>query len=101
MWAEKIRVPNSNESLGGISGGPILNDNGEVVGIHVAGSVRRGRSFSSLPRTINQLLDQNDVKINSNNRNVDVAKLNEADFSRLGDELRSNLSVAQVICRTN
>jgi len=47
------------------------------------------------------LLDQNDVKINSNNRNVDVAKLNEADFSRLGDELRSNLSVAQVICRTN
>lgn len=101
VWAEKIRVPNSNESLGGISGGPILNDNGEVVGIHVAGSVRRGRSFSSLPRTITQLLDQNDVKINSNEKNLDIAKLNARDFSNLGDELRSNLSVAQVICRTN
>lgn len=101
VWAEKIRVPDSYKSLGGISGGPILNESGEVVGIHVAGSVRRGRSFSSLPRTITQLLDQSDVDLKNANKSFDVSQLNAEEFSSLGDQLRSDLSVAQVVCRTN
>lgn len=101
VWAEKVRVPNSNESLGGISGGPILNKDGSVVGVHIAGSIRRGRSFSSLPRTINQLLDQNDIDLNDQYDIPAVSMLNEVGFSRLGDDLRSNIQVAQVICRTN
>ncbi|MCC3859658.1 S1 family peptidase [Pseudemcibacter aquimaris] len=101
VWAEKIRVPDSNESLGGISGGPILNSDGSVVGVHIAGSVRRGRSFSSLPRTINQLLDQNDITLNNQLSTPPKSMLNQSDFDDLGDDLRKNLQVAQVICRTN
>lgn len=100
VWAEKIRVPNSNESLGGISGGPILNKQGAVVGVHIAGSVRRGRSFSSLPRTINQLLDQNNIELQNNYLSRDVSRLNQRDFARLGNDLRAQNRVAQVICRT-
>ncbi|MDG1996951.1 MAG: serine protease [Emcibacteraceae bacterium] len=100
VWAEKIRVPNSNESLGGISGGPILNKQGSIVGIHIAGSVRRGRSFSSLPRTIDQLLDQNNIQLNDQSLLQDVSRLNQRDFARLGDDFRSQNRVAQVICRT-
>ena len=71
VWAEKKRIPNSNESLGGISGGPILNKDGKVVGIHVAGSLRRGRSFSSLPSNINDLL---------NKYNINIKKFQECHF---------------------
>ncbi|MDG1708404.1 MAG: serine protease [Emcibacteraceae bacterium] len=100
VWAEKIRVPNSNESLGGISGGPILNKDGSIVGVHIAGSVRRGRSFSSLPRTIDQLLNQNDIKLENQSLSQDISRLNQKDFARLGNEFRSQNRVAQVICRT-
>ena len=102
VWAEKIRVPDHNKSLGGISGGPILNKDGSVVGIHVAGSIRRGRSFSSMPLRIDDLLNQNDVEItNVASSPARLTALNAADFSKAGEELRGGLTVAQVLCRTN
>ncbi len=102
VWAEKIRVPDHNEPLGGISGGPILNKDGSVVGIHVAGSIRRGRSFSSMPLKIGDLLNQSDVEImNVASSPARSTTLNPADFSIVGEELRGGLTVAQVLCRTN
>jgi len=102
VWAEKIRVPNHNKSLGGISGGPILNKDGSVVGIHVAGSVRRGRSFSSMPLRIDDLLSQNEVEItNVASSPARLTTLNAAEFSKVGEELRGGLTIAQVLCRTN
>ena len=100
VWAEKKRIPNSNESLGGISGGPILNKDGKVVGIHVAGSLRRGRSFSSLPSNINDLLNKYNININPAFKMVNTAELNTSDFSNVGNKLRDELTVAQVVCRT-
>lgn len=101
VWAEKIRIPDSDKTLGGISGGPILNKDGSVVGIHVAGSVRRGRSFSSLPKNINDLLRQSNVTLNTALGLVDKSDLNASDFSDVGERLREELTVAQVVCRTN
>ena len=101
VWAEKIRIPDSNASLGGISGGPILNVEGSVVGIHVAGSIRRGRSFSSLPEKIDDLLDQNGIELSASANPVDLASLNPIDFSYVGEDLRGDHTVAQVVCRTD
>jgi len=101
VWAEKIRVPDSDQPLGGISGGPILNKDGSVVGIHVAGSIRRGRSFSSLPKNIHDLLSQNNVTLNPALGLIDKSDLNAVDFSDVGERLRDELTVAQVVCRTN
>lgn len=101
-WAEKIRVPNSDEALGGISGGPILNKEGSVVGVHVAGSVRRGRSFSSLPSAVERLIDQNNIQLNDVLKNpADLTELNQTQFAQVGEELRKGLTVAQVLCVTN
>lgn len=101
VWAEQIRIPDSNASLGGISGGPILNAAGSVVGVHVAGSVRRGRSFSSLPSTIDELLDQNEIEVTASDNPVDITSLNPNDFSYVGEDLRGDHTVAQVVCKTD
>jgi hypothetical protein len=52
VWAEERRFPDTLEALSGISGGPMLDENGDVVGIMVAVSARRGRTFSVAPEIL-------------------------------------------------
>ena len=102
VWAEKIRIPETDESLGGISGGPILNKAGDVVGVHVAGSIRRGRSFSSLPSNISDLIEDNNLNlVDGDEYSIDTTSLTPVGFSRVGEDLRGDLSVAQVVCKTD
>lgn len=51
-WVEIERYPSDSSSIGGISGGPMLDDQGNVVGVIVAASVRRGRNYSVTPDTL-------------------------------------------------
>ncbi|WP_339860729.1 serine protease [Paremcibacter congregatus] len=95
VWAEKIRQPDHNLSLGGISGGPVLNARGHLVGVHIAGSVRRGRSYSSLPETVTSLLQQTDYQAvtRQSDQSYRVDRLRDQ-----GNLLRKRLSVAKVVC---
>ena len=54
-WAENLRFPETLEALQGISGGPMLDESGDVVGIMVAVSARRGRTFSVAPEILRQV----------------------------------------------
>jgi len=54
-WAENERYPDGLETLGGMSGGPMLDDEGRVIGILVAASVRRGRVHSVAPELLRQV----------------------------------------------
>jgi serine protease Do len=51
-WTELDRYPAELDSLAGISGGPIVDANGYVVGIMVAASVRRGRNYTVAPELL-------------------------------------------------
>ncbi len=51
-WAELQRYPDGFESLAGISGGPMIDENGNVIGIIVAASVRRGRNYTVAPEIL-------------------------------------------------
>lgn len=97
-WAERRRVP-STETLGGISGGPALNANGEIVGVTVASSKRRGRIFTTAPLSLERMLDLADVQP----AGAPSAGLNTSpdggNFIDYGTALRKQLTVAQVICR--
>ncbi|PCI32293.1 MAG: hypothetical protein COB54_07270 [Alphaproteobacteria bacterium] len=98
VWAEKVRQPDHNLSLGGISGGPVLNAQGHLVGVHIAGSVRRGRSYSSLPETVTSLLAQTPYRADLSGAG-EVASYDVAHLREDGNRLRKRLSVAKVVCR--
>ncbi|PCJ32029.1 MAG: hypothetical protein COA93_10060 [Alphaproteobacteria bacterium] len=97
VWAEKIRQPDHDLSLGGISGGPVLNARGHLVGVHIAGSVRRGRSYSSLPETVISLLRRIDYFVDAD-FTQDEALYQVDHLSQTGNILRKRLSVAKVVC---
>ncbi len=56
-WAEYSRIPDNNNPLGGISGGPTFNAAGQVIGINSASTDRRGRVLTTDPGAIARLVD--------------------------------------------
>ena len=60
-WAELARFPDNLESLSGISGGPMLDANGNIIGIIVAASVRRGRNYTVAPEILHAI--QQELKL--------------------------------------
>lgn len=51
VWSERSRLPTDSGSLGGLSGGPLFDGDGRVIGIAVAESRRRGRFYTGRPET--------------------------------------------------
>jgi serine protease Do len=51
-WAEIDRYPQNLPALSGMSGGPVLDEHGKVLGIMVAASVRRGRIHTVAPEIL-------------------------------------------------
>ncbi len=51
-WAETERYPLDLDSLAGISGGPMLDEKGNAIGIIVAASSRRGRNYTVAPEIL-------------------------------------------------
>ncbi|MFC7049389.1 S1 family peptidase [Emcibacter nanhaiensis] len=101
VWAEKIRNPAVGGSLGGISGGPILDRQGHVAGIHVAGSVRRGRSYSSQPGAVLELMKGRGLpsgRVTESATEEILPDLNSRAFAQAGAFLRKKLIVAKVVC---
>ena len=93
-WTQIRRVPDIGTDLGGISGGPWVDAQGRVIGVHVAGSPRRGRSFSTDPSTLLAALSR--AGIGASDR--PALQLDDRDFARSGDVLRNRLTVAKVLC---
>jgi hypothetical protein len=97
VWAERERVPDGDEHLGGISGGPAFNANGLVIGVTVAGSMRRGRVFTADMSSVRAALaraDVNPVSLES----AEKPQLRSGNWVEEGAALRRKLSVAKVIC---
>jgi len=60
-WTETSRYPDELDSIAGISGGPVINEKGNVVGIIVAASVRRGRDYTVAPEILRSVAQQFEV----------------------------------------
>lgn len=98
-WVERDRKPGFSGSLGGISGGPVFNEQGLVIGTVVAGSPRRGRVYTTNPHVFEEtdLLDESHRGRLANFGDG----ITRANFDHVGDRLRAGRLIAQVYCQAN
>lgn len=97
VWAERERVPASDAPLSGISGGPAFDPSGRVIGVTVAGSLRRGRVFTTDPSSVRAALGSANVTPGEESAAV-RPRLTAGTWIDEGALLRRSLSVAQVVC---
>jgi serine protease Do len=95
-WAELARHPDWLPQLGGLSGSPMLDRNGQVVGVLIASSDRRGRVVSAAPISMREVLDQAGTAAHRPARQA--PPVDPSAFVAYGDALRNSLMVAKVAC---
>ncbi len=101
-WAEVSRQPSNLPALGGLSGGPMLNDQGRVVGVLVASSKRRGRVMTTSQASIHELLAQFPAAQFSGAQGpvgTLAGRIDGNSYTTVGASLRQDLTVAKVICQ--
>jgi S1-C subfamily serine protease len=94
-WAEVGRTDGLRGSLAGLSGAPVLDDAGRVIGVTLAESPRRGRLYSAPPAAIQTALAdarQSAAGFAEGNR------ISRGNYGRVADALRRDLRVAPVAC---
>jgi len=94
-WAEVGRTDGLTGSLAGLSGAPVLDSSGQVIGVTLAEAPRRGRIYTSTPDAMRRALKAAGVKLAPVGPTSSVSVEN---YGRVADGLRRDLSVAQVVC---
>lgn len=97
VWADRVRVPESEDHLGGISGGPAFDSTGRVNGVTVAGSTRRGRVFTADMSSVRAAMTRANVTP-SGESGAERPRLSSSSWVQDGADLRRKLSVAKVVC---
>ena len=88
-WSELGRSRNLTGSLGGLSGAPVLDKDGEIIGVVSAESPRRGRVYSVAPRYLRGIITD---------PGEGTEPLTLESYGMGADRLRRDRRVAQVIC---
>ncbi len=95
-WTEQVRVPDTYGGLGGISGGPAFDSNGNIIGVTVAGTKRRGRIYTTALTSIAQALNEAGVSVDRGSGQG--GRITNRNFSEVGADMRRKLTVAMVYC---
>ena len=95
-YAEVERHPPFTGSLGGMSGGPIFNGAGNIIGVTVAESPRRGRILGTMPGSFAKLYEE--AGREPDGTNISTPVITGPTLRRTGDRLRRDYVVAKLVC---
>jgi len=97
-WAEIGRTDGLKGSLAGLSGAPVLDSAGDVLGVTLAEAPRRGRVYTATPETLKRALAAAGITAPPAGTGQPI---NVENYGRVADGLRRDLRVAQVVCLAN
>ena len=97
-WSLVSEVPHSFASLGGLSGGAVIDSAGHVVGIVQAESPRRGRFITARPETYQKMFEIAGVSVPVISEPASKAEISAANYGAIARELITTLRVAKVLC---
>ena len=93
-WAETGRTSDLEGPLGGLSGGPVYDDQGRVRGVIIAESPRRGRIYSASPEAISRFLDDQGIEPLGER----PLPITPDTYGGAADRARQSLQVVKVAC---
>lgn len=93
VWAEVGRTVGIKGSLAGLSGAPALDGAGQVIGVTIAESPRRGRIYTTTPQDL-----AGAVRGQADSEARPSGAVTIDNYGRVADDLRRNLRIAQVVC---
>ena len=100
VWAEITRIPNISGSLGGISGGAVVDATGALIGVNSAGSVRRGRILTSRPTSLKHVIQFSGHKIlKAKEHRPTILELTNNDYPSYAKAAIQDRRVVRVLCR--
>ncbi len=99
VWAERP-APNPNTSYAGMSGGPVFNGNGYVIGVLVGSDNELGRIVANPPAVLREILAEHAV-LNSNASAGPLAGVASGPASETGARLRGAHQVMQIYCHVD
>jgi serine protease Do len=94
-WTEVGRTKGLKGSLAGLSGAPVLDNRGRVIGVTLAESPRRGRIYTAPPEAIRAALA---YARQSPAGFAQGQSISTGNYGRAADGLRRDLRVAPVAC---
>ncbi len=98
-WSIVSEIPRRFVSLGGLSGGAVIDDAGRVVGIVQAESPRRGRFMTARPETVQKMFELAGVNVPVISEPASKAGISAANYGSIARELITTLRVAKVLCK--